>query len=173
MPRKTTQMIVSAGRPSDYSDDLLQEIMKHLQDGMTLYEISKEKGMPSFMTLSNWRRSKPEFFYILTAVEEDRAREIHRTARNATKVLEKAVASLNELGALANYQAIKAVVDCLDKTAKVQIVKGDAPPTVDSSEEIASMRAQLDSLHPMTQDKIRQALIEDRQLRGEDDDEES
>lgn len=171
MAKKTNQMIVANGRPSDYSDDLLNQIMEHLQDGMTLREISKLKGMPTFMTLSNWRHTKPEFFYVLTAVEEDRSREIHRTARNVTMVLEAAVSALTEEGALANYQAVKAVVDCLDKTAKVQIVKGDAPPASDHSEDAERQRRQFNQLHPMTQDRIRQALLEDQNLRGEGEDE--
>lgn len=172
MSKKPNQMIVQRGRPSPYSDDLLLTIAGHLREGMTLWEIAKLDGMPCFMTLSNWRRSKPEFFYVLTAVEEDRAREIHRTSRNVAKVLEKAVAGLNEGEALANYQAVKAVVDCLDKAAKVQVVKGDAPPPNDSSEEAQTQRKAFDQLHPYTQEKIRLALQEDQRLREGSDEEE-
>lgn len=170
MPRKTTTHLVVNGRPSDYSDDLLNKICELIQSGATFREISMKDGMPHFTTLSNWRRTRPEFFYALKAVEEDMVREDRRTMRNTANKLVEAASILSPAGVLENYSAVKAAVDSLDKVSKVKVTEGDAP-MVDDSTDIEDQRRRFDDLHPLTQDKIRLALLEDQRLREGGDEE--
>lgn len=49
------------GRPSMYSEDLVQEILDRVAMGQGIYKISKDKNMPCWKTLWDWIREKPEF----------------------------------------------------------------------------------------------------------------
>lgn len=49
------------GRPTMYSKELEKEICIHALEGMSMRQIAKQPGMPSFRTLLRWTRRYPEF----------------------------------------------------------------------------------------------------------------
>lgn len=49
------------GRPTMYSKELEKEICIHALEGMSMRQIAKQAGMPSFRTLLRWTRRYPEF----------------------------------------------------------------------------------------------------------------
>jgi len=50
-----------AGRPTDYSQELVDEICEWLSDGKTLRAWCRLDGNPSFKTVYNWRDQDAEF----------------------------------------------------------------------------------------------------------------
>lgn len=146
--------------------------MLKIQEGMTLFEIGQEKGFPTFRTLANWRRTKPEFFHLLNALDEDHRRDARRSIRGIVGQLHQQLIDRPELLVL-NSSAVNTVVSGYEKIAKIPTMSGDAP-VADKSEDMEEQRRNFDLLHPVTQERIRQALIEDRRLReageGESDD---
>lgn len=58
------------GRPSDFSDELADEICGHLIDGLSLRKICTRAGMPDRRTVLRWLDARPEF-----AAKYARARE--------------------------------------------------------------------------------------------------
>ncbi len=59
------------GRPSLYSDELAAEICQRIAEGETLVAICKDKLMPCYRTVLNWRAKKEDFFrlYVLARVD--------------------------------------------------------------------------------------------------------
>ncbi len=50
-----------AGRPSKYNEELGKKILSLYSNGKTILQITKLKGMPSRITIYNWRTNYPEF----------------------------------------------------------------------------------------------------------------
>ena len=53
-PKKT-------GRPTDYSDELADEICKRISEGRSVNRISRQDDMPVRSTIYRWITEKPEF----------------------------------------------------------------------------------------------------------------
>ena len=49
------------GRPSTYTEAKAAEICRRMVEGQLLRTICKAPGMPTFVTVFNWRRAHPEF----------------------------------------------------------------------------------------------------------------
>lgn len=164
MARKEIQTQVSMGRPSDFSGDVVERIIKEYQRGRSLYQISQDDGMPSYMTLVNWRNSRRDFFYVLRACDEDRAREAMASIAEIAKRVKEVVCTLTHEELMASAALVNAATGSFDKIAKGATIEGEPPP---EQEDDDTQRERFDDLHPLTQDKIREALLEDRRLRGE------
>ncbi|MDB5544347.1 MAG: hypothetical protein JWO64_1496, partial [Hyphomicrobiales bacterium] len=54
-----------------------------------------------------------------------------------------------------------------DKISRAPALTGDAPPPLPDDAEV--QRKTFEDLHPVTQEAIRKALLEDRRLRGDDE----
>ena len=65
-----------AGRPSIYSQELADRILREYGDGKSLSEICRQDGMPDRMTLWNWRNQKPDFSTALARAREANAETI-------------------------------------------------------------------------------------------------
>lgn len=50
-----------AGRPTDYSEELADQICARLAEGESMRSISVDDTMPAMTTLFRWLREKPEF----------------------------------------------------------------------------------------------------------------
>ncbi len=50
-----------AGRPSKYTEERGEQILSLYAQGKTILQITKLKGMPSRITIYNWRTAYPEF----------------------------------------------------------------------------------------------------------------
>lgn len=50
-----------AGRPSLYSDEIANEIIDRLSKGEPLAHICRDEHIPASRTISDWKRSHPEF----------------------------------------------------------------------------------------------------------------
>jgi hypothetical protein len=50
-----------AGRPSDYSQEIVDEICARLSDGQSLRSICKSENLPSTTTVCKWLAKYPEF----------------------------------------------------------------------------------------------------------------
>lgn len=61
------------GRPSDYSDDIADEICARIADGQSLNSICKLDEMPSLKTVYNWIGKRPEFLQKYTLARETQA----------------------------------------------------------------------------------------------------
>ncbi len=67
MPKKT-------GRPTDYTPEIGAEICERYAAGASMVEICKDKRMPSYTTVMNWKREdRGGFLAIYTQAREDRA----------------------------------------------------------------------------------------------------
>ena len=49
------------GRPSTYSDELVEKIISFIEDGYSERQIAKMPGMPSAMTMRRWKDEHPDF----------------------------------------------------------------------------------------------------------------
>jgi hypothetical protein len=49
------------GRPSTYTEAVAKEICRRLAGGQSLRSVCAAPGMPTFVTVFNWRRAHPEF----------------------------------------------------------------------------------------------------------------
>jgi hypothetical protein len=63
---------MGAGRTTDYTQEIADEICKHLADGKTLREVCRMDGMPAESTVRNWALTNRNEF----GVQYSRAREI-------------------------------------------------------------------------------------------------
>jgi hypothetical protein len=57
----TEKKIIPRGRPSIYSDELIDSICERIMMGESLNRICKDKAMPSYRTVCYWLRDKPDF----------------------------------------------------------------------------------------------------------------
>ena len=62
---------MTQGRPSDYSDEIADQICDMLIDGKSFVQIAETEGMPSRSTIHRWQASNDEF-----ATKCARAREL-------------------------------------------------------------------------------------------------
>ena len=58
------------GRPSDYSEELAEEICDLLSEGMSLVEVCNLEGMPNRRTVLRWMEKYPEFATSIARVRE-------------------------------------------------------------------------------------------------------
>lgn len=77
-----------AGRPTQYSDELAQEILEHLADGRTLNSICKEVRFPNERTVRRWALDPQHEF----SPKYARAREIgyHSMADDILEIADNA-----------------------------------------------------------------------------------
>ena len=61
------------GRPSTYTEAKAAEICRRMVEGESLRTICKSSGMPTFVTVFNWRRTHPEFLEQYARAREDQA----------------------------------------------------------------------------------------------------
>jgi hypothetical protein len=61
------------GRPSTYTETKAAEICERMVEGESLRTICKAPGMPTFVTVFNWRRAHPEFLEQYVRAREDQA----------------------------------------------------------------------------------------------------
>lgn len=59
------------GRPSDYTQELADNICARLTDGISLRTICKAEDMPDAATVFRWLRTKPEFCEQYTRAKEE------------------------------------------------------------------------------------------------------
>lgn len=57
----TEKKTIPRGRPSIYSDELIDSICERIMMGESLNRICKDKAMPSYRTVCYWLRDKPDF----------------------------------------------------------------------------------------------------------------
>lgn len=62
-----------AGRPTDYTEELADDICRQVALGSNLRRISRDESMPSEETLYRWRHDIPEFSKKYQQAFEDRA----------------------------------------------------------------------------------------------------
>lgn len=60
-------------RPSDYTQELADEICSQLSDGKSLRAVCRQESMPSARTIFNWLRTKPEFMHQYAKAKEESA----------------------------------------------------------------------------------------------------
>jgi terminase small subunit-like protein len=63
----------ATGRPSTYTEATAVEICRRMVEGESLRTICKSSGMPTFVTIFNWRRAHPEFLEQYARAREDQA----------------------------------------------------------------------------------------------------
>jgi hypothetical protein len=61
------------GRPSTDTEAKAAEICERMVEGESLRTICKSSGMPTFVTVFNWRRAHPEFLEQYARAREDQA----------------------------------------------------------------------------------------------------
>jgi len=63
----------NGGRPSTYTEAKAAEICRRMVGGESLRTVCKAPGMPTFVTVFNWRRAHPEFLEQYARAREDQA----------------------------------------------------------------------------------------------------
>jgi hypothetical protein len=64
---------MSMGRPSDYTDELAEEICAQVSEGKSLTDICESESMPARRTVYRWLREKPDFHRLYDTAVMDRA----------------------------------------------------------------------------------------------------
>lgn len=59
------------GRQSTFSQDIADEIVRRLGQGIPLAEICRDETMPGYRTVSDWREKMPEFAASIARARED------------------------------------------------------------------------------------------------------
>jgi hypothetical protein len=75
------------GRPTDYNEMIAAEIIERTGNGELLTHICREPHLPSFTTLCDWRRRRPEFAQLIADARTDQATVL---ASNAVQILDDA-----------------------------------------------------------------------------------
>lgn len=93
MVKKQTALTVvekcPMGRPSSYSLELGDEIVRRIALGELLDQIAKEPGMPSRRTIYSWRLKHPEFADLFRIAQECRAEQmLDEVVRLADEIME-------------------------------------------------------------------------------------
>jgi hypothetical protein len=60
------------GRPSQYSEELADEICVRIAQGTSIKDIGAQDDMPSEWTIYHWRNTRPEFSQKIARAREDR-----------------------------------------------------------------------------------------------------
>jgi terminase small subunit-like protein len=60
-PRLTPKPRRAVGRPTKYSEDVVERFLDCINEGMTVGAALKQEGMPVKQTILNWTRAYPEF----------------------------------------------------------------------------------------------------------------
>lgn len=50
-----------AGRPTDFNEEIAEEIVSLLAQGISLSKICEREGMPHYITVLKWQKRHPEF----------------------------------------------------------------------------------------------------------------
>lgn len=66
-------MVFSLSRPSEFTQQIADEICERLADGESLREICKGEGMPNKSTVFRWLASRPEFSDQYARAREEQA----------------------------------------------------------------------------------------------------
>lgn len=61
------------GRPTNYTQELADNICEQLAMGKSMRTVCKEENMPCVATIFNWMRTKPEFLEQYTRAKEESA----------------------------------------------------------------------------------------------------
>ena len=64
---------MAAGRPSDYTQELADEICQRLASGASMRTVCADDAMPCMTTVFKWLREKPEFTQQYTRAKEESA----------------------------------------------------------------------------------------------------
>lgn len=59
------------GAPTSYTQDVADEIVRQLSEGVPLASICRAEGMPAVRTVSDWRKAHPEFGELYAAARDD------------------------------------------------------------------------------------------------------
>jgi transposase-like protein len=104
-----------AGRPSDYTPELVEEFCRRVATGRSVLSVCADLDMPCDATIYRWRQEKPEFKDKLADARDDRleayADQMHALAG---RVIEE-----TEL----DPQRVNAAVNAIDKAARLQAPK--------------------------------------------------
>jgi hypothetical protein len=73
MPSKKATTRKKGGQPSDYSDELADEICARIADAQSMRTICKADDMPCKATVFNWLRTNKEFLDQYTRAKEESA----------------------------------------------------------------------------------------------------
>ena len=65
--------IVTAGRPSTYTDELAEQICDHVANCLPLHKIAAMDGMPKERTIYQWLHAHEEFAHNYTRARESQA----------------------------------------------------------------------------------------------------
>lgn|SRR3990167_1750905 len=67
------EVMIMAGRPTDYSPELADAICERLGQGESMRSVSRDDAMPSMATLFKWLRVHPQFLEQYTRAKEESA----------------------------------------------------------------------------------------------------
>jgi transposase-like protein len=108
-------MTMPAGRPTDYSGELVDEFCRRVASGRSVLAVCADMDMPSDTTVYRWRQEKPQFRDKLTCARDDRLEAYaDRMDALALRVIEE-----QDL----DPQRVNAAVNAIDKAARLQAPK--------------------------------------------------
>jgi transposase-like protein len=108
-------LTMPAGRPTDYSEELVDEFCRRVASGRSVLAVCADMDMPSDTTVYRWRQEKPQFRDKLTCARDDRLEAYaDRLDALALRVIEE-----QEL----DPQRVNAAVNAIDKAARLQAPK--------------------------------------------------
>lgn len=104
-----------AGRPTDYNDELADEICIRVAGGRTVLSICDDEDMPDKATFYRWRIKHPEFRDKLMCAREERIDNDADTLRDlATRIMSDSAL---------DPQRVNAAANAIDKAARLTAPK--------------------------------------------------
>lgn len=106
---------MSAGRPTDYTETLVEEFCRRVASGRSVLSVVADLDMPAETTVYRWRQEKPEFREKLAQARDERLEAYaDRMIALGTRVIEEADF---------DPQRCNAAVNAIDKAARLQAPK--------------------------------------------------
>lgn len=91
-----------AGRPTDYSDELVATICDRIAGDESLESICRDEGMPASSTIRRWLREKPEFEANYARAREEQGHTVADTLGDIRKKVLTGEYDPNQATAAAN-----------------------------------------------------------------------
>ena len=143
------------GRPSTFSQEIADEIVRRMIEGENLTQICKDPNMPPRVTVYAWFDSRPEFYARCARAREALADylvdEIEEIAANATP---ETMDKVKLIVSTKQWRAMKIAPRIYSDRNKTEVSGADGGPIKMQAEVIDATR-----LEPIQREALKQALL--------------
>ena len=153
------------GRPSTFSQEIADEIVRRMIEGESLTDICKDDHMPPRVTIYAWYDRHPEFYQRCARAREALADflvdDIERLARDTT---EENVQSMKVKISTKQWRAMKLAPRFYSDKAQVEVTGANGGPL-----QVQALTIDARALLPEHREALKQALLAAKNAKGESD----